>query len=654
MTPPPVSGVSQLRLATKARKLLALTIYAGAAAVSYSIAHLLRFEFQWPQELTLTFLVSLPVLLTVRAFSDSVFRITVGSWRYVGVGDVVRLMGATSLGTALFFFAVMLMPLDPTVPRSIILLEWVLTIYLTAGIWITYRLAHELRRQRNGSNGPRVAALIVGAGEAGSGLVREMLRRSTGYRPIGFVDDHSFTWGTTVHGVEVMGSTENLPAIAEQLGAQEIVVAIPSAEPDDLRRIVESCQATDLPTKVLPGIAEVFAGEAKIDLLREVQIEDLLGRAPIELELPELAEDLQGRCVLVTGAAGSIGSELVRQVAVHGPERIILYDQAETDLYHLELELKDEYQDLEIVPTVADILDSSALDGVFRKYRPSRVFHAAAYKHVPLMQCNPREAVRNNVIGTMRVADAAGRFGAGKFVLISTDKAVRPTNVMGATKRLAELVTLRSQQNFPSTWFVAVRFGNVLGSRGSVIPLFQKQLEDGRPLTVTHADIQRFFMTIPEATQLVLQSSVLPEARGRIVMLEMGEPIRIMDLARKLIRLSGRREGVDAEVEFIGLRPGEKMSEELTAPNEVTVPTSIDKIFVVQTDVSDETLELLEPFTAAVEGGANGLGPDSIRRVLSELVSGVEVHLKRPAEDESIEFASRQSDGVPELLSEQA
>ena len=270
------------------------------------------------------------------------------------------------------------------------------------------------------------------------------------------------------------------------------------------------------------------------------------------------------------------------------------------------------------------------------------------------MQCNPREAVRNNVIGTMRVADAAGRFGAGKFVLISTDKAVRPTSVMGATKRLAELVTLRSQQNFPSTWFVAVRFGNVLGSRGSVIPLFQKQLEDGRPLTVTHADIQRFFMTIPEATQLVLQSSVLPEARGRIVMLEMGEPIRIMDLARKLIRLSGRREGVDAEVEFIGLRPGEKMSEELTAPNEVTVPTSIDKIFVVQTDVSDETLELLEPFTAAVEGGANGLGPDSIRRVLSELVSGVEVHLKRPAEDESIEFASRQSDGVPELLSEQA
>ena len=653
MTAPRVSGISLLRSVATHRKFLALTIYAGAAASSYMSAHLLRFEFQWPAELTSTFLVTLPVLLAVRAFSDSVFKIAVGSWRYVGVGDVVRLMGATGLGTALFFFAVKLMPLDPTVPRSIILLEWVLTTYLTAGIWITYRLAHEFRRQRNGSNGPRIAALIVGAGEAGSGLARDMLRRSTGYRPIAFVDDHPFTWGTTVHGVEVMGSTEDLPILAVRLGAQEIVVAIPSAEPDELRRIVESCQATDLPTKVLPGIAEVFAGEAKIDHLREVRIEDLLGRAPITLELPELSEDLRGRSVLVTGAAGSIGSELVRQVAVHGPERIILYDQAETGLYLLELELRDEHPDLEIVPTVADILDSNALDGVFRKYRPSRVFHAAAYKHVPLMQSNPREAVRNNVIGTMRVADAAGRFGADKFVLISTDKAVRPTSVMGATKRVAELVTLRSQQRFPSTWFVAVRFGNVLGSQGSVIPLFQKQLEDGKPLTVTHAEVERFFMTIPEATQLVLQSSLLPEAKGMIVMLEMGEPVRILDLARKLIRLAGRKEGVDTEVEFIGLRPGEKMSEELTAPNEVTVSSSIDKIRLVQTDVSDKTLALLEPLADAVEGGPDSLDPDGIRRALREFVSGGEVHLKGRAEDESVELASRLS-GVPGLLSEQA
>ena len=643
---------SLLRLVAKHRKFLALTIYAGAAASSYVIAHLLRFEFQWPAELTWTFLVTLPVLLAVRALSGSVFKIAVGSWRYVGVGDVVRLLGATGLGTALFFFAVKLMPLDPTVPRSIILLEWVLTTYVTAGIWFTYRLAYELLRQRDDPYRLRVAALIVGAGEAGSGLAREMLRRSTGYRPIAFLDDSPLTWGTTVHGVEVMGSTEDLSSVATQLGVQEIVVAIPSAEPEDLRRIMESCHATDLPTKVLPGIAEVLAGEAKLDQLREVRIEDLLGRAPIILELPELAADLEGRSILVTGAAGSIGSELVRQVAAHGPERIILYDQAETDLYHLELELRHEHPDLEIVPTVADILDTDALDGVFRQYRPSRVFHAAAYKHVPLMQSNPREAVRNNVIGTMRVADAAGRFGAGKFVLISTDKAVRPTSVMGATKRVAELVTLRSQQRFPSTWFVAVRFGNVLGSQGSVIPLFQKQLEDGKPLTVTHAEVERFFMTIPEATQLVLQSSLLPEAKGMIVMLEMGEPVRILDLARKLIRLAGREEGVDTEVEFIGLRPGEKMSEELTAPNEVTASSSIDKIRLVQTDVSDKTFALLEPLAAAVEGGADSLEPDGIRRALRELLSGGEVHLKRQAEDESVELASRHSDDVAELLSE--
>ena len=421
VTAPHVPGISLLRLVAKHRKFLALTIYAGAAGCSYVIAHLLRFEFQWPVELTSTFLVTLPVLLAVRALSDSVFRIAVGRWRYVGVGDVVRLMGATGFGTALFFFAVMLMPLNPTVPRSIILLEWVLTTYLTAGIWITYRVAHEFRRQRNGSNGQRITAVIVGVGEAGSGLAREMLRRSTGYRPIAFVDDNPFTWGTTVHGVEVDGLHRGSPCHRGAIGS---------------------------------------AGDRGGDT--------------------------------VCGAGGSPPH--------HG-----------------------------VVPR----------DG-------------------PPHQSPSRD-----------------------------------------------------------------------------------QLEDGKPLTVTHAEVERFFMTIPEATQLVLQSSLLPEAKGMIVMLEMGEPVRILDLARKLIRLAGRKEGVDTEVEFIGLRPGEKMSEELTAPNEVTVSSSIDQIRLVQTDVSDKTLALLEPLAAAVEGGSDSLDADGIRRALREFVSGGEVHLERQGTEESVRLASR-------------
>ncbi len=654
MTDSARSPGSLILLVMRNRKLLALVIYAGTAASAYAIAYLLRFEFEWPESLTTTFLVTLPVLLVVRAVSDSIFKIAVGSWRDVGLGDVVRLMGATALGTALFFMAVTMMPLSPAVPRSIILMEWVFTTYLTAGVWFAYRVGYELFRQREDSNSLHTAVLIVGAGEAGSGLAREMLRQSTGYRPIAFLDDNPFTWGTTIHGVEVMGSTEDLVAITSRMGAQEIVVAIPSAQPDDLRRIMEYCEAADVPTKVLPGIAEVLTGEAKIDHLREAQLEDLLGRAPITLELPELAEDLEGQSVLLTGAAGSIGSELVRQVAAHEPQCLVLFDQAETDLYHLELELREKHPHLRIVPAVADILDSYTLDRIFEEYHPSRVFHAAAYKHVPLMESNPREAVRNNVVGTLRVAEAAGRFGAEKFVLISTDKAVEPTSVMGATKRLAEYVTLQSQHRFPSTWFVAVRFGNVLGSKGSVIPLFQQQLAEGKPITVTHPEVQRFFMTIPEATQLVLQSSLLPEAKGTVVMLEMGEPVQILDIARKLIRLAGREEGLDAEVEFIGLRPGEKLSEELTGPDEVTVPTSIDQIRLVQTEVSDRTLAMLKALLEAVDGGADDHGVEYIRRALRELVPGTEAHPTDAARPGVSESGSTHSDDVPELLSEQA
>ena len=381
---------------------------------------------------------------------------------------------------------------------------------------------------------------MIGAGEAGQMLVHEMLRYPTGYQPVAFVDDDPFKWGTMTHGVEVIGSTEDLSTIAEALDPDEIVIGIPSATPEQLRAVVERCEATNVSFKILPGIREVLAGEAHIAQLRDVRLEDLLGRQPVQLELPELAQDMSGLTVLITGAAGSIGSELVRQIALHRPDRMILADQAETPLYFVDLELRDRHAGLEIIPLIVDVSDRETIRSVFEAHRPHRVFHAAAYKHVPLMESHPRQAVRDNPLGTWQVAEAAGMYGCQSFVLVSTDKAVQPVNVMGATKRMSELVVLYLARKYRGTRYGAVRFGNVLGSSGSVIPLFRWQMENGRPLTVTHEDVTRYFMTIPEAVQLILQASLLPDLAGIVAMLEMGSPVLILDLAKSLLRLSGR------------------------------------------------------------------------------------------------------------------
>lgn len=602
------------------RRCLALAMYAGIAGVAYFLAFLLRFEFDWPARNTRLFLGSLLILIALRTALAVRFRLSTGQWRFVGTEDVVRLFTAATIGTGAFFLITRLIPDLRAVPRSVVAFEWVLTIFFTSAVWLGYRLAFERLRILRSDNGRGRRVLVVGAGEAGQMLVHEMRRFPTGFKPVGFVDDNPLKRGTRIHGVEVIGTTDDLPDAVQATRADELVIAIPSALPADLRRIVERCESTGLAFKLLPGIAEVLGGEAHLYHLREVRIEDLLGREPIKLELPELANDLANKTVLITGAAGSIGSELSRQIALHQPKRLVLLDQAETPLVYLDLDLRDKHPDLDIVPVVVDVTDRTGVNRTFEMYRPNRVFHAAAYKHVPMMELNAVEAVRNNVIGTWCIAEAAGRYNAGKFVLVSTDKAVQPVSVMGATKHLAELVTLEMQEVHSDTTYAVVRFGNVLGSNGSVIPIFRNQLRHGRPLTVTHPDVTRYFMTIPEAVQLVLQTSLVPAVRGQIAMLDMGEPVRIIDLAQDLLRLSGAPSKLGTDIVFTGLRPGEKLHEELVAPEETMADTNIPKVRLVVRRRTGRTLVLArvaawresleEGIFETVVGGLHAMFPD--------------------------------------------
>lgn len=610
-------GYRALRGLRARRRATALFLYGGVAAGALFAAFLLRFEFSVPDSYTGTLRVALASAVVVKLGLALAFRLTMGQWRFVGTGDVTRLFLAGTAGSGVLVVLWQILDMQPRIPWSIVAMDWAFFILGVAAAWLTYRKMFEhMRFVRSGQNGDRKRVVVVGAGEAGNLLAREILRFPVGYRLVAFVDDNPAKWGSTLHGVTVVGATDELARIVELVRADEVIIATPSARPAQLRSLMAQCEEIDVPFKVLPGIREVLEGDVRVEHVRELRIDDLLGREPIRLELPELAEDLEGARVLITGGAGSIGSELARQVAIHEPERLVLFDQAESDLYFLELELRERHPDLELVSVVGDILDQQSLDEVFRTHRPCRVFHAAAYKHVPMMETNVREAVRNNVLGTWEVATSAVRYGAEKFVLISTDKAAAPSSVMGATKRVAELVTMACQERYPGTSFVAVRFGNVLGSNGSVVPLFQRQLRDGGPLTVTHPDVTRYFMTTTEAVQLLLQASVLADAQGRIAMLDMGEPVKIVDLARNVARLSGARVGKDVQIEFIGLRPGEKLHEDLASAEERTTPTRVEKVSIVEW----ENARLSDCDVLARLDGLGNASADDLRIFLSAMV----------------------------------
>jgi FlaA1/EpsC-like NDP-sugar epimerase len=501
------------------------------------------------------------------------FKMDRGWWRYASIRDLARLAAANVAGSVLG--CLVLLAFAPKgFPRSIYFLDFMLCFGLTAGARLAVRLAFEFSRMPN--LGARKRTLIYGAGDAGVALLREIKQNpALAYDIAGFIDDTPAKAGSFIHRVRVLGNGAALPAIVASENIETVLIAMPSATGAEMARALKYCHESGASYKTVPGLAEVIEGNGLASQIRDVSVEDLLGRTPVHLEADQIRDTIGGKVVMVTGAAGSIGSELCRQLARFHPAGIVGFEIAESPLFEIDREMRQAFPQTPFYPEIGSIQNRTRLNEVLSQYSPSVVYHAAAYKHVPLMEAHVFEAIENNVFGTYNLAMAAAEHGVEDFVMISSDKAVRPTNVMGATKRVAELLLLALQNG--RTKYVAVRFGNVLGSNGSVIPIFKKQIAAGGPVTVTHPEMRRFFMTIPEACQLVLQAAVIGEG-GQICVLDMGEPVKIVDLARDLILLSGLKPHEDIKIEFTGMRPGEKLYEELSTLLEDTAPTGHEKI----------------------------------------------------------------------------
>jgi len=576
---------------------------------SFLLSWLLRFDFSLPYRRIL--LTSGLLLMVVRLITLRLFNLNHGWWHFASVSDALNIIKAVT-GGSVFFFAVNRYLLGAVgFPRAVYILEAVLTASLLSGARLTSRVLVESVR-RDSSHSKRV--ILVGAGFAAQMVIRELARANSGYVAVGCVDDDRSKMGVHIQGVPVLGTIEELEILVEDNPVEEILIAIPSASGKQMQRITDACQKAKLPFKTVPTLSDIIRGEASINQFREVRLEDLLGREPIHLDLESVRREIKGRTVIVTGAAGSIGSELCNQILEYGPARLVCLDQSETDLFFLRLELETRQSEIQIAFRVADVTDGERVRSLLSEFRPEIVFHAAAYKHVPLMESNVQEAVKNNVLGLLALVGLADEAGCKNFVLISSDKAVNPTNIMGATKRTCELILSSRPQN--GMRCVSVRFGNVLGSNGSVVPVLTQQLHNHEALTVTHPDIKRFFMTTREAVALVLQSFVIGK-HGDILVLDMGEPVKIVDLARTLIRLSGKSEH-DVGIRFTGLREGEKLSEELFYENEEVIPTSCEKIKRTKGPLRDwpELCRQLEELRASMS--VDGAAP--VRAKIKEIV----------------------------------
>ena len=521
------------------------------------------------------------------------FKLYKSLWQYASISELLNVLKACVIGGLMLFLVI-----NPIlhINFDVILMPFyiLLLVFFIGGIRFAYRVVRRDRRftLQLQSKSKWKNVLIVGGGDAGSTVIRELqINEDVKLRPVGVIDDDKSKQGRTLHGVDVVGTRHDIVRVVEEKNVDEILVSIPSMNGKEMKQILDICQKTPCKLKTMPGLYQLINGEVDIRKIRDVEIEDLLGRDPVETNLEEISNFIHGKVVLVTGGGGSIGSELCRQIASFNPKTLIIVDIYENSAYDIQNELKAMYgKGLDLKVIIASVRDFSRIRQIFNQYHPQIVYHAAAHKHVPLMEASPQEAIKNNVFGTLNVAKCAHEFKVSRFVLISTDKAVNPTNIMGASKRLAEMI-IQSLNEHSRCEYVAVRFGNVLGSNGSVIPLFKRQIENGGPITVTHPDIIRYFMTIPEAVELVLQAGAMARG-GEVFVLDMGEPVKIVDLAKGLIRLSGLELGKDIDIKYTGLRPGEKMFEELLLSEEGLLKTANKKIFIGRPPVeSFETLQ---------------------------------------------------------------
>ena len=527
---------------------------------------------KYPYQILLIAIIIVPIKILFFWF----FRLYHISFRFVSLSEVIAILKASAISSPMIALIALVFREEQIFlgfPRSVIFIDFFLTFFLITGIRAFFRLYYSESNRKQG-----IETLIVGAGAAGEQLVRDMIRsQQHGYLPVGFVDDNPKKKNSLIHGVRVLGGSTAIPGLVRDLGVKEIIIAIPSATKKEIRGIMDSIRKSDLKdVKVLPGISDLMNGNVTLKDIRDISIEDLLGREPVRIDMENVSAYIRGQKILITGGGGSIGSELCRQVARFYPEKLIILDMGETELFNIDREIREKYPNLCLLPVVGDIRDEKKIEGVFGEHSIDTVFHAAAYKHVPLMEANPREAIVNNIFGTKLLAERSVKCGVRRFINISTDKAVNPTSVMGATKRVGENLLLGL--NGDTTAFISVRFGNVLGSRGSVVPIFQEQIKRGGPVTITDYDMKRYFMTIPEAVQLVMQAGTMGNG-GDVFVLDMGDPVSIYKVAEEVIRLSGLEPDKDIPIVISGKRPGEKLFEELLTAEEGTLATVHEKIF---------------------------------------------------------------------------
>ena len=598
-------------------------------------AFLIRFEFNIPPFYFDLFLRMLPYVIVTKIACLYFFDLYRGMWRYTSISDLLNIIKAATASSLLITIFIAFKMRFIGYPRSVFVIDWFLTILFIAGFRLLVRLFFErLAREKSEKSMPQQfmslfkrypksvkKLLIIGAGDCGEKILREIRDNSSlKLKAVGFLDDNRNKIGRKIHGVPVLGLVSEISAAIKKVSADEALIAIPSATGHQMREIVEYCKESGIPFKTVPGYGELINGRVSVKAIRDVAYPDLLGRAVVKLDAMGISDYIKGNCMLVTGAGGSIGSELCRQICKFSPKKIVLFERAESPLYEIELELKRNFSDISIVPVLGDIQSSIQLENTFKAHNPQAVFHAAAYKHVPMLEIQPWKAVENNILGTERLIKIVQQHGCDRFVFVSTDKAVRPTNVMGASKRVAEML-IQCQGNNPNgqTKFAVVRFGNVVGSVGSVVPLFKKQIEIGGPVTVTHPEVTRYFMTIPEACQLILQAGALCDEQVEIFILDMGKPVKIADLARDLIRLSGFEPDEDIKIEFIGLRPGEKLFEELITEGEGIVGTNHDKIMTLRGQKC--SLKMLNGKIDKLGQLAAEQNAEKIRSTLKEIVS---------------------------------